>query len=141
MGGRSTAASTSHDAGLRRDWSVVELQDPLDICDCHLGPRQQLVTGRTADRMVDRRKVISIVVTPNFTVAGQTVETLCKLASAGVAGAVIHPYAGHAATMHGLSATRINGLSALDLVLVTPALARPSLIAQEFVDGMRRSLQ
>lgn len=88
-----------------------------------------------------QQEFAAIGVTPNFTVAGQTVETLCRLASAGVAGAVIHPYAEHVAAMHGLNATRINGLSALDLVLVTPALARPSLIAQEFVDGMRRSFQ
>ena len=91
--------------------------------------------------MIGFRGICGIGVTPNFTAAGQTVETLCKLASAGVAGAVIHPYAGHVATMHGLNATRINGLGALDLVLVTPTLARPSLIAQAFVDGMRRSLQ
>ena len=75
-------------------------------------------------------------VEPRFTAAGQTVETLCALVAAGVAGAVIHPYAGHVAAMHGLATTEIVGLTPLDLVLVTSATRRPSQLAEEFVTAM-----
>ncbi len=83
-----------------------------------------------------QQEFAAVGVEPRIIAAGQTVETLCAMVAAGVAAAVIHPFAGHVAAMHGLATTEILGLAPLDLVLVTSATRRPSLLAEEFVNGM-----
>ena len=80
-----------------------------------------------------QQEFASTGMTPEFAVAGQTIETLCALAAAGAGGAVIHPFAGHVAAMHGLEVTEIEGLTPLDLVLVTPADGPVSRLAADFV--------
>ena len=77
-------------------------------------------------------------VSPDLTCSAQTIESIFALVAAGCGGAVVHPYAGHIARMHGLSSAVLDDAATLELTAVTARAPMRPRFVDEFVSLVER---
>ena len=76
----------------------------------------------------------------NIVINAQTIESICALVSNGCGAAVLHPFAGHVARLHGLQPVEVADMSPLELAVVLPPDGNLSRLAADFIDDVAQDL-
>lgn len=72
----------------------------------------------------------------NILINAQTIESICALVSNGCGAAVLHPFAGHVARLHGLDPVEVEDMLPLELAVILPPDDTPSRLAARFIDDV-----
>lgn len=84
---------------------------------------------QTVDMLLNSRGV-----RPTYSVAAQTIESMCALVNEGCGVAIVHPYATHIARIFGLKSIALADAAMLDVLAITPEPPFRTRIVDEIID-------